>query len=241
MGIVARASCAWTERVACMCGYTIECGHAAVNLEAGMIKRVDAGLIAGLQDVSTGTLGHFLAQGFMDWEIQPMFRPVKLVGQALTVSCPPTDNSVLVDALERCSPGDVLVLHRHQDRRHAAWGGILSLAAREAGLAGVVIDGAATDWREITDMRFPVFCRNLSALTTRRLDLGGRVGEPVLCGGVTVRSGDIILGDEDGVVVIPQEDGPEALRLGQEKERSEARMRSALQKGVPLREAREVA
>ncbi len=203
-----------------------------------MFERVDDGLITALREVSTGTLGHLLANGFMDWEIQPLYRPVKLVGQAVTVSCAPTDNSILVEAIERCRPGDVLVLHRHDDRRHAAWGGILSLAAQRAGVAGIVIDGAATDWAEITEMRFPVFCRNLSALTTRKQDLGGTVGSPVPCGGVTVRSGDVILGDEDGVVVIPQAEVTEAVRRGQEKERSEARMRGALLEGRSLREAR---
>lgn len=204
-----------------------------------MFDRVDSTLLEGLRDISTGTVGHFLTDGFLDWQIQCLVRPVKMVGQAVTVSSPPTDNSVFLEALERARPGDVLVIDRQSDRRHAAWGGILTLAARERGLSGVVIDGAATDWREITELKFPVFCRHLSALTTRKQDLGGAVGEPVACGGVTVQPGSIVLGDEDGVVVIPAERGADVLERGRAKEAQEALMRDALLQGLSLAEARE--
>lgn len=203
-----------------------------------MFTRVSPDVLEGLKAISTGTVGHFLSEGFLDWEIQCIVRPVKMVGQAVTVSSPPTDNSVFVEALERAEPGDVLVLDRRGDRRHASWGGILTLAAQQKGLAGVVIDGAATDWREITDLRFPVFCRHLSALTTRKQDLGGAIGRPVPCGGLTIEPGMIMLGDEDGVVAIPPERADEVLRMGRDKEAQEERMREALQRGLGLREAR---
>jgi 4-hydroxy-4-methyl-2-oxoglutarate aldolase len=197
------------------------------------------GIIEGFRSLSTGTLGHFLIEGFLDWAIQPVYRPIHLVGTALTVSCPPTDNTVLLEAIERASPGDVLVLHRYGDLRYAPWGGILSLAAMQKGIAGAVIDGAATDWQEITELRFPVFCRNLSALTTRRQGIQGVVDIPIVCGGVIVQPGDIVLGDSDGVVVIPYSRAEKTLAQGREKERQEARLRAALLKGKNLREARE--
>lgn len=203
-----------------------------------MFARIPPDVLEGLKDISTGTVGHFLSDGFLDWRIQCLFRPVKMVGQAVTVSSPPTDNSVFVDALDRAEPGDVLVIDRRSDRRHASWGGILTLAAQRKGLAGVVIDGAATDWREITDLRFPVFCRHLSALTTRKQDLGGTVGRPVPCGGVTIEPGMVVLGDEDGVVAIRADRAEEVLRRGRDKEDQEARMREALGRGLGLREAR---
>lgn len=178
-------------------------------------------------------------EGFLDWTIQPVYRPIHIVGPALTVSCPPTDNTVLLEAIERASPGDVLVLHRYGDRRYAPWGGILSLAAIQKGIAGVVIDGAATDWQEITDLQFPVFCRNLSALTTRRQGIQGVVNAPIVCGGVIVHPGDIVLGDNDGVVVIPRCQAAEALARGRKKERQEVLMRAALRQGKSLMEARQ--
>ena len=204
-----------------------------------MFESVRADVLEGLREVSTGTVGHLVTTGFLDWNIRPLYRPIKMVGQAVTVSSPPTDNGIFVDALERASKGDVLVIDRQGDLRHASWGGILSLAAKQRGLAGVVIDGAATDWREITEMRFPVFCRHLSALTTRRQGLGGTIGEGVACGGITVHSGDIIIGDEDGVVVVPPQRAEEVLRLGREKELQETRMRQALLQGRSLAGARE--
>ncbi len=205
------------------------------------MARLNSNVIAGYKEVSTGTLGHFLDEGFLSWEIQPLFRPVKLAGQALTVSSPPTDNSILSEALEKASPGDVLMIDRQGDRRHAPWGGILSLVAQQKGLAGVVVDGAATDWREITELQFPVFCRNLSALTTRKQGLGGTVGEPITCDGVTVNSGDVVLADEDGVVIIPQEQAVEVLHIARQKEARAQRMQTLLKQGKSLAEVRELA
>lgn len=201
--------------------------------------RLDTSTVDAYRQISTGTVGHLLDEGFLDWRIQCLFRPVKMVGAAVTVSTPPTDNAVLSEAMRLARPGDVLVIARQGDERYAPWGGIWSLAAQSAGLAGVVVDGAATDWREITELRFPVFCRHLSALTTRRLGIGGSVGEPVPCGGITVHPGDLVLGDEDGVVVIPPQRAREVLERAIAKEDQEARMRDALRSGMSLIEARE--
>ena len=117
--------------------------------------------------VTTGTIGHFRTEGFLTWEIQSLFRPVQIIGRALTVSCAPTDNSWVGDAVQQALPGDVLIVERQGDLRHACWGGLMSRSASMRGIAGVVIDGAATDWREINELKFPVFCRHLSSLTTR--------------------------------------------------------------------------
>lgn len=201
------------------------------------MPRVSQEILDRFKTTSTGTVGHFLDQGFMDWRIQSVFRPVKLVGRALTISSPPTDNSIFRQALESAEEGDVLVISRAGDQRHASWGGILSLAAQLQGIAGVVIDGAATDWAEITEMQFPVFCKNLSALTTRKQNLGGLLGQPIACGGVTVSPGDVILGDEDGVVVVPQADVESVLERAFAKDAQEERVRENLRRGMRLAEA----
>lgn len=188
--------------------------------------------------VSTGTVGHLTTEGFMDWEIAPLFRPVRVVGRALTVACRPTDNAPLAEAVAAAEPGAVLVVARDGDRRHAPFGGLMARIAAARGVAGVVIDGAATDLREIVELRLPVFARNLSALTTRRLGLPGSVGEPVDCGGVAVRTGDVVLGDDDGVVVIPEADAEPLLRRAYRFEEWEAVMRAGLVAGLPPAEAR---
>lgn len=188
--------------------------------------------------ITAGTLGHLGSEGFLDWEIQAVFRPVHMIGIALTVACQPTDNAPLAEASAGAAPGTVLVVSRHGDRRHAPWGGLMSRSAANRGLAGAVIDGAATDWREIHELRFPVFARNLSALTTRRQNLPGSIGEPVTVGGVLVRTGDVVIGDDDGVVAIPAERAEEALKSALRFERREHHMREGLKAGLSVAEAR---
>ena len=188
--------------------------------------------------LSSGTLGHLSTDGFLDWEIQPLFRPVRMVGTALTVSCQPTDNAPLAEAMAAATPGTVMVVARQGDRRHAPWGGLMSRIAAGRGLAGTVIDGAATDWREIVELQYPVFARNLSALTTRRHNLPATVGEPITCGGVLVRTGDVVIGDDDGVVVVPIELAPEYLAKSLTFERWEHAFRSGLKEGLEPKVAR---
>lgn len=189
-------------------------------------------------DLSSGTIGHLTTTGFLDWEIQAVFKPVRMVGIALTVSCPPTDNGPLSEALAGAESGTVLMVARHGDRRHAPWGGLMARMARGRGLAGTVIDGAATDLREVVELRYPVFARNLSALTTRRRGLPGSVGEPIVCGGVTVRTGDVVLGDDDGVVVVGIEDAPAMLAKAARFEQWEDAFRSGLEAGLEPKVAR---
>ncbi|MCC6311848.1 MAG: RraA family protein [Trueperaceae bacterium] len=188
--------------------------------------------------VSTGTVGHLTTTGFLDWEIAPLFRPLRFVGRAMPVSCQPTDNAPLGEAVAAATPGMVLVVARQGDRRHAPFGGLMARMAAAKGVVGVVIDGAATDLREIVELQLPVFARNLSALTTRRQNLPGTVGEPVVCGGVLVRHGDIVLGDDDGVVVVPAEEAEPLLRRAYRFEEWEHVMRAGLVAGLSPAEAR---
>jgi len=159
-------------------------------------------ILETLRQIPPSTLGHFLDDGFLDIEIRPIFRPIRLVGRALPISAPPRDNAIYRQALRECRPGDVLVIHRRGDPRHASFGGNLGLAAKNCGVAGVVLDGPVTDLAELTEIKFPVFARGVSALTTRRLDLGGTIGEPIVCGGVHVAYGDYVVADDDGVLII---------------------------------------
>lgn len=198
-----------------------------------------SGWLARYRDVSSGTLGHMGSDGFLDWEIQPLFRPVRIIGTALTVACQPTDNAPLAEAAAAAVPGTVLMVARHGDRRHAPWGGLMSRSAVQRGLTGIVIDGAATDWREIVELGFPVFARNLSALTTRRQGLPGGIGEPVVVGGTLVRSGDVVIGDDDGVVVIPAERAEVTLERALLFERREHHLREGLKAGLSVAAARE--
>jgi 4-hydroxy-4-methyl-2-oxoglutarate aldolase len=112
------------------------------------------------------------------------------------------DGTIMHYALGQLRPGDILVVDRGGDRRHAACGGGVCFAARAAGALGIIIDGMATDIGEIREYGLPVWARGLSALTSKRQFLLGEFCVPISCGGVTVRPGDAILADENGVLVI---------------------------------------
>jgi regulator of RNase E activity RraA len=128
----------------------------------------------------------------------------------------------------------VLVIHRSGDLRHASFGGLIGLAAKNRGVVGVVLDGPCTDLVELTELGLPVFSLGVSALTTRRLDLGGTVGEPIVCGGVSVSTGDYVLADDDGVLIIPEGRVEAAIERGEAAARREAETRHWLLSGTTL-------
>jgi 4-hydroxy-4-methyl-2-oxoglutarate aldolase len=140
----------------------------------------------------------------MDVGIGPIWSGAHLAGPAFTVRTAPGDNASLMVALREAEPGDVLVVDGAGALERALWGAILSLAARQRGIAGIIIDGAARDRDEIAEMAYPVFARGVTP-NTPYSKVHGSTGQPVVCGGLTVRPGDMVYGDGDGVVVIPRE------------------------------------
>ena len=155
-----------------------------------------------LSDIETATLGHFLSDGFMAPSIQALLPDTRVFGPALTVRMPGDDGTALVEALSFAQPGQVIVVDRCGDFRHACWGAVTTCAAKARGVAGVVIDGFVTDRSAIIGEAFPVWCRGRSPITTKPRGLGGDVNIAINCGGVAVRPGDMVLADESGVVVM---------------------------------------
>lgn len=158
-----------------------------------------------LAKVETATIGHFLADGFLAPAIQCLTDEVRVAGPALTVKLPGDDGSALVRAISQAAPGQILVVDRDGDERHACWGAVLTVAAQAMGIAGVVIDGFVTDVAAIRASGLPVWCRGRSPLTTKPGG-AGIVGGEIQCGGVTVHAGDIVLADENGVVILQPAD-----------------------------------
>lgn len=163
---------------------------------------LDQGLIAKLVKAEPATIGHFRNWGFMDPGIRAMQSAVRIAGPAVTVRAPGMDGTIVGYALGQVRPGDVLVIDRCGDHRHAAFGGLVAYACKVAGLAGVIIDGVATDIGEVRQYKVPLWCRGLSAVTTKRIGLAGEFCVPVSCGGVAVNPGDVIIADECGIVVM---------------------------------------
>lgn len=156
-------------------------------------------LLAG---VETATIGHFLSDGFLAPAIQCLTDEIRIAGPALTVKLPGDDGSALVRAIAGAKAGQILVVDRDGDDRHACWGAVLTAAAQAMGIAGIVIDGFVTDVSAIRASGLPVWCRGRSPVTTKPRG-GGEIGGTIRCGGVAVHAGDVVLADENGVVVLP--------------------------------------
>lgn len=186
--------------------------------------------------------------GLMQQAMKPFVRPLDdtlvLVGRARTglympVYAPPAPGEnpyeveiALVDDLQ---PGDVAVLACDgPTERIAPWGELLSTASATRGAAGCVTDGLVRDVKQIREMRFPVFCGGIGPLDTKGRARMVERDVPVVCAGVAVKPGDLVFGDVDGVVVIPQQAEQEVVRRAIEKVRGENQSREALQRGEKL-------
>lgn len=170
---------------------------------APMPAAVSPEVPALLEQAETATIGHWRHWGFCDRRIQPLLRRKRVAGTAVTVMIPGPDSTLLHHALGLLRAGDILVVDRLGDDRHACWGGGVTVAAKAAGARAGVVDGPCTDLVEIEDSDFPMWSRGLAPITTRILDMGGRLNGPVSIGGVVVMPGDAVLCDDTGVLVLP--------------------------------------
>lgn len=165
--------------------------------------QIEPALLDTLRSAEPATIGHFRHVGFMDPAIRallPGYR--RIAGTAVTVRAYGDDTAIVHYALGKIRPGDVLVLDRAGDARHAMCGGGVAFAANAAGCAGVIIDGMATDIQELREVGMPVWARGLSVVTGKSRFLHGEFCIAVSCGGVAVEPGDAILADENGVLVM---------------------------------------
>ncbi|WP_211236981.1 4-carboxy-4-hydroxy-2-oxoadipate aldolase/oxaloacetate decarboxylase [Aneurinibacillus terranovensis] len=175
-------------------------------------------IINTLLEFDTAIVSDCLAgnQQAMDRGIKPLDAQNKICGQAFTVHCPPGDNLMLHLAVSKAQPGDILVASTNGYYEGGAWGEIITIAAQERGIQAVVIDGSIRDSQQIMELGFPIFTRSISIKKTEKKNIG-KLNVPVLVGGVWVNPGDIILGNADGVVVIPRDHLEEIAGKAQEK------------------------
>ncbi len=134
--------------------------------------------------------------------IGPLAPTMKIVAQARTVECIVSDNSALHAAIGRCQPGDVLVCDGQAFEDSALFGGLMTRSSLEHGLAGLVVDGAVRDSLEIIESGFACFARAVVPSGPHK-GFGGTIDGSISCGGVSVSPGDLIIGDADGVTVVP--------------------------------------
>jgi regulator of RNase E activity RraA len=169
---------------------------------APMPAQLPHDLIALLEKVETATVGHVLHSGFVDRRIAAVLPNRRVAGTAVTIRIPHADSALLHWLTAEVRPGDVVVVDRCGDDRHACWGGVITNAMKLAGVKAGVIDGPATDLSEIARVDLPMWCRGASSITTKLLGVEGAVNVPVSVGGQVVHPGDAVLCDESGVIVL---------------------------------------
>ena len=195
------------------------------------VTRPDPDLLAKFSNLSAATVYEAAGKvGAMDHDIRPLGVGMRVCGPALTVWCPPGDNLMLHKAVTLARPGDVLVADVGGYLEAAGWGEILTIAALERGIAGIVTNGAVRDVARLLALGFPVFCRGISMKGTTKKNLG-RVNHPICCGGVYVQPGDLVVGDDDGVVVVARDRMREVLQLAVERVEREEEIVKALKQG----------
>lgn len=196
------------------------------------IERPQRQLIEGYRGLGAATVYEAAGRsGSVHPAIKPLARGLRLLGPALTVRCHPRDNLMLHKALQIAQEGDVLVAATDGYPEAGYWGGLMATSAVARKLAGLAIDGCVRDSEEIIAMGFPVFCRGTCIRGTTK-GLLGSVNLPILFGEVTVNPGDLVLGDDDGLVVVPRAQLETVLAASRQRMEAEKRKAAVLAGGV---------
>ncbi len=170
---------------------------------APSVERPSAELIEPFRNASTSFVVDAMGgSGALDWRIRPIVG-TSLFGVALTCDCGPNDNLALIAAVARAEPGDVLVAATNGYAGAAVTGDLLIGVARNRGVAGLVTDGLVRDLADLEALNVPIYAMGASPNSPGKRGPGA-VGLPIVCGGRAIASGDLIIGDRDGVVVVPR-------------------------------------
>jgi len=153
--------------------------------------------------------------------VLPMWDCPKIVGPAVTLKIAaagmtPSKGHLGNEAIDVAKPGDVIVIDNGGRIDESCWGGILAFGAKKKGIAGIVIDGAHRDLDDIKKVRLPVFAKGVVPCTARGRIMQDATNTLIRCGNAQVRPGDIIMGDDNGVVVIPLEKAEDVLKAATE-------------------------
>lgn len=186
-------------------------------------ERVDAATVAQAAPYASSILADVAGRrGALHGRIQPLAPSMRFAGPALTVEVRAGDNLMIHAALAVAKPGDVIVVDGKGDLSSALMGEIMSQQAVALGVAAVVIDGAVRDSEAIRELGFPMFAAGLNPNGPTK-SVAGRLNHPISVGGVTVKPGDLVVGDADGVTVIEREKAAAMLPLAAEKVAAETR------------------
>ena len=200
-------------------------------------ERVDADVVAQAAGFASSILADVAGRrGALHGRIAPLAPSMRFAGPALTVEVRPGDNLMIHAALALARPGDVIVVDGKGDLSSALMGEIMSQQAVALGVVAVVIDGAVRDAEAIRALGLPMFAAGLNPNGPTK-NVAGRLNHPVSVGGVTVRAGDLVVGDADGVTVVEREKAAALMPLAAEKVAAETRRIADIQSRKALRPA----
>lgn len=185
--------------------------------------RLDSRIVDGYKNIATSVIGDVMGRmRVMNYAIKPVNQPgVHMAGSALTVRTHPSDNLLVHKAMDIARPGDIIVVDASGDTEHAIIGEIMCFYAKKRGIGGFVIDGAVRDRLGIAKLGLPVFAKGTTPRGPYK-EGPGEVNTTISCGNVPVSPGDIIVGDDDGVVVVPKDEAQiileKAIKLSSKEE-----------------------
>ena len=195
------------------------------------IPRADPSHISRLGACGVATVHEAQGRtGLLRPYMRPIYRDARVAGSAVTVLCGPGDNLMIHAAIAVVQPGDVLVVATTSESTDGMFGELLAESCRAHGVAGLVIDAGVRDTVEIAALNFPIWSKAVSAQGTMKT-IPGSVNVPVICAGASVAPGDVIVGDADGVVVVPRETAAVVVAAADQRLQKEARTREQLKAG----------
>ncbi len=195
------------------------------------IQRVRVELINQYKELSSATVHEaYGGKGALSSRIKPVSPEMKVCGPAVTVKVRACDNLMLHKAIYVAQKGDVIVADAEGYVEAGAWGEIMAVAAHQRGLRGLVFNGAVRDTQAMTELCFPVFACGTSIKGTEKVSLGW-INHPLNFDNITIHPGDLILGDQDGVVVVKREEAEEVLQKSRGREEKEKGIKERLRQG----------
>lgn len=203
------------------------------------IERPDSAVVEGFEGIPSSVASDVTGnvRFAMDSGIKPVYDGATLVGTAVTVKAEPGDNLIIHKAITMAEPGDVLVIDANGYVETAHLGELMCASCKANDLGGIIIDGAIRDSADIEEMEFPVYARGIHPQGPLKQSPGS-INVTVTCGEVAVDPGDILVGDDDGVTVVPGENAEEVLEAAREKFAAEGDTRELVKGGTYLYEAK---